>query len=150
MHSIKLLAVIGALSIGMTSALDNNLQTRRKTLRNKRHRNKKNGIDKKDGKVMDEEDVVFWTRLLQERGKEVGGPDGSMPFIPRPPSPVLPPSTTTRPTRRPTRRPSPPAVQPTPPPTRRPQASPTPPAPTPPAFNVSYIQAKDQIHEHRV
>mmetsp|Transcript_38887 Transcript_38887/g.81738 ORF Transcript_38887/g.81738 Transcript_38887/m.81738 type:complete len:495 (-) Transcript_38887:11-1495(-) len=89
--------------------------------------------------VMDDEDVTFWTRLLQ----------GSMPspIVPGGPSPIGTPSPTRRPTPRPTpdptRRPTPnptpnPTPKPvpgqTPEPTRRPTPNPTPrptPNPTP-------------------
>ncbi|KAL7533639.1 hypothetical protein ACHAXR_005361 [Thalassiosira sp. AJA248-18] len=90
-------------------------------------------INGKHDSVMDEEDVTFWTRLLQGQG-------GSMGPIPKPTtpnptfnnSPVLPPSNNTpRPTRRqtpnPTRRPTAP---PQPAATDNPTPSPTTPAPT--------------------
>mmetsp|Transcript_21190 Transcript_21190/g.38368 ORF Transcript_21190/g.38368 Transcript_21190/m.38368 type:complete len:223 (+) Transcript_21190:81-749(+) len=156
MHTTNLLVAIAALSsVGLLASAERptkKLRTKRKTQKNK---------DGGNGNIMDEEDIVFWTRLLQggdtDRGKETEFM--SMPTVPRPPAgggPVLPSDRTTRPTRNPTRPPtpavtpdptSPPVTTPTPPspatpdPTRRPTPDPTrrptpppvtPPTPTPP------------------
>mmetsp|Transcript_33701 Transcript_33701/g.43396 ORF Transcript_33701/g.43396 Transcript_33701/m.43396 type:complete len:211 (+) Transcript_33701:105-737(+) len=119
-----------------------------------RFRTNEKRVQKKHAKhnedVMDEEDVMFWTRLLNEGpdGRGKGTDLGSLPFVPRPPTnggggtnPRPPPPTrrpTPKPVPNPTRRPTPkPVPDPTNPPTRRPTPkpiqTPTPPAPTPPA-----------------
>lgn len=62
MRTSKLLVAIAALSsVGLTGAAGRNRRLRTK-------------LDNKDGdKIMEEEDVVFWTRLLQNGSLPGGG-----------------------------------------------------------------------------
>lgn len=148
MHTTKILVAITAISsVGLASAAERPAN-RKGGLRTKRERAQKRHLanNKMDASnKMDDEDIKFWTRLLQNTDRGKGTDIGSMPIIPRPPSPTppspTPPVTTPQPTRRPTNPPTrrPPVPTPTPPaPTPTPPApTPTPPAPTPtpPAFN---------------
>lgn len=98
----------------------------------KRFNNKKMYKNKNRGdKVIDEEDIAFWTRLLQD-GRGKGTDLSSMPVIERPPNGSTDtggPDRTPNPTRRPVANVTP---RPTPNPTRG-ISTPTPPAP--PTFN---------------
>mmetsp|Transcript_34168 Transcript_34168/g.82617 ORF Transcript_34168/g.82617 Transcript_34168/m.82617 type:complete len:187 (-) Transcript_34168:279-839(-) len=132
MHTSKLLVAIAALS---TTGIASAKGTRRtKRLHTPKNKNGRGRIGKKDKDLLTDEDVVFWTRLLQVRGKETDI-DGSLPFVPRPPaggnngggaSPNPPPRPQPRPmTKRPTPKPIPSPSPPTPV---------TPPSPSGPTF----------------
>eukprot|EP00571_Detonula_confervacea_P017477 CAMPEP_0172303458 /NCGR_PEP_ID=MMETSP1058-20130122/4995_1 /TAXON_ID=83371 /ORGANISM="Detonula confervacea, Strain CCMP 353" /LENGTH=173 /DNA_ID=CAMNT_0013014279 /DNA_START=53 /DNA_END=574 /DNA_ORIENTATION=+ len=120
MHTTKFIVAIAALSIGLASADKMKKVSNKKMLKNKKHG---------DNKVMDEEDVAFFTRLLQDTDRGKDTELGSLPVIERPPD------RTPMPSRNPTRRPvanvtPKPISTPTPP---APPTTPTPPAP--PTFN---------------
>ena len=82
MHTTNLLVAIAALSsVGLLASAERPT----KKLRTNKRKTQKN---KDGGDIMDEEDIVFWTRLLQggdtDRGKETDFM--SMPTVPRPPA----------------------------------------------------------------
>ncbi|KAL7541880.1 hypothetical protein ACHAWF_007040 [Thalassiosira exigua] len=108
---------------GLRRNRDRPRRLRKQQTRRKSHPERAEGAT-----ILDEEDVAFWTRqLVGERGKGTDSGGGSLPFVPRPPSPPIGPEGP-RPTPFPTVRPTP----------RRPP-SPIPPdvatpLPTDPAF----------------
>ncbi|KAL7538366.1 hypothetical protein ACHAWF_006060 [Thalassiosira exigua] len=141
MRGSQLVAAVAALSAaGVVSASGRKVRAReRKTLKK---------YKKGDNTVMDEEDVAFWTRLLNggggDRGKGTDSGAGSLPFVPRPPSPTPPDLVTPNPTDivvTPNPTDQGPGVI-TPMPTERVvpvPPTPTPPAPTPPAVTCPPI-----------